>query len=114
PITIDTSKVGEAQRVAVVDNGVDPVEELWITLYGNFNVVIGTTGDDSIIGDDFADGADTLVGGAGNDTMDGAGGDDSIDGGEGNDSLLGSGGNDTLLGQEGDDTLNGGAGDDSI
>uniref|UniRef100_UPI00130E6BC8 beta strand repeat-containing protein n=1 Tax=Pseudomonas fluorescens TaxID=294 RepID=UPI00130E6BC8 len=60
------------------------------------------------------DGADTLMGGAGNDLIFGQGGNDYIDGGKGNDILLGGSGNDTLLGGEGNDTLFGGAGADIL
>ncbi|HKS13105.1 MAG TPA: immunoglobulin-like domain-containing protein [Pseudomonas sp.] len=60
------------------------------------------------------DGADTLMGGAGNDLIFGQGGNDYIDGGKGNDILLGGTGNDTLLGGEGNDMLFGGAGADIL
>uniref|UniRef100_A0A923G4K2 Type I secretion C-terminal target domain-containing protein n=1 Tax=Pseudomonas urmiensis TaxID=2745493 RepID=A0A923G4K2_9PSED len=60
------------------------------------------------------DGADTLMGGAGNDIIFGQGGNDYIDGGKGNDILLGGTGNDTLLGGEGNDVLFGGAGKDTL
>nr|WP_319004564.1 immunoglobulin-like domain-containing protein [Pseudomonas sp. BT-42-2] len=60
------------------------------------------------------DGADTLMGGAGNDIIFGQGGNDYIDGGKGNDILLGGTGNDTLLGGEGNDVLFGGAGNDTL
>ncbi|MGE8326460.1 retention module-containing protein [Pseudomonas urmiensis] len=60
------------------------------------------------------DGADTLMGGAGNDIIFGQGGNDYIDGGKGNDILLGGTGNDTLLGGEGNDVLVGGAGKDTL
>ncbi|MDZ3994398.1 immunoglobulin-like domain-containing protein [Pseudomonas sp. Teo4] len=60
------------------------------------------------------DGADTLMGGAGNDIIFGQGGNDYLDGGKGNDILLGGTGNDTLLGGEGNDLLFGGAGNDAL
>ncbi|MFG0630369.1 immunoglobulin-like domain-containing protein [Pseudomonas sp. xss_2] len=60
------------------------------------------------------DGADTLMGGAGNDIIFGQGGNDYIDGGKGNDILLGGTGNDTLLGGEGNDVLFGGVGKDTL
>ncbi|TLP54437.1 type I secretion C-terminal target domain-containing protein, partial [Pseudomonas mosselii] len=60
------------------------------------------------------DGADTLLGGAGDDIIFGQGGNDYIDGGKGNDILLGGSGNDTLLGGEGNDLLFGGAGNDTL
>ncbi|PVZ30200.1 immunoglobulin-like domain-containing protein, partial [Pseudomonas sp. CC120222-01a] len=58
------------------------------------------------------DGADTLMGGAGNDIIFGQGGNDYLDGGKGNDILLGGSGNDTLIGGQGDDILIGGSGAD--
>ncbi|WEZ88825.1 retention module-containing protein [Pseudomonas sp. NyZ480] len=60
------------------------------------------------------DGADTLMGGAGNDIIFGQGGNDYLDGGKGNDILLGGAGNDTLLGGDGNDLLFGGAGNDAL
>ncbi|CAM4118955.1 Putative secreted protein (Type I secretion substrate) [Pseudomonas reidholzensis] len=61
-----------------------------------------------------ADGADTLMGGAGNDIIFGQGGNDYIDGGTGNDILLGGTGNDILVGGDGNDVLFGGAGSDTL
>ncbi len=69
------------------------------------------------------DGADSLLGGAGNDTLIGGGGNDSLFGGADNDSIAGDAGNDLLdggigadrlLGGDGDDRLIGGDGDDTI
>ncbi|MBC3412761.1 type I secretion C-terminal target domain-containing protein [Pseudomonas sp. SWRI51] len=60
------------------------------------------------------DGADTLLGGAGDDIIFGQGGNDYIDGGKGNDILLGGSGNDILIGGEGNDLLFGGAGNDTL
>ncbi|MFK0312972.1 immunoglobulin-like domain-containing protein, partial [Pseudomonas sp. NPDC090233] len=60
------------------------------------------------------DGADTLMGGAGNDILFGQGGNDILDGGKGNDILLGGTGNDTLIGGQGNDILIGGSGADTF
>ncbi|WP_176511602.1 beta strand repeat-containing protein, partial [Pseudomonas faucium] len=60
------------------------------------------------------DGADTLMGGAGNDIIFGQGGNDLLDGGKGNDILLGGSGNDTLIGGQGNDILIGGSGADTF
>ncbi|WP_281868409.1 immunoglobulin-like domain-containing protein, partial [Pseudomonas sp. BR1R-5] len=60
------------------------------------------------------DGADTLMGGAGNDILFGQGGNDTLDGGKGNDMLLGGTGNDTLIGGQGNDMLIGGSGADTF
>lgn len=80
----------------------------------------GTSGNDVIIGTDYAD--DTIVGGGGNDIICGLGGNDWIwggdgqdyvDGGQGNDSIAGGSGNDGIGGGEGDDRLSGGSGIDT-
>ncbi len=60
------------------------------------------------------DGADTLIGYAGNDTIAALGGDDWLYGRQGNDALDGGAGADALYGEEGDDTLIGGADDDRL
>jgi Ca2+-binding RTX toxin-like protein len=62
--------------------------------------IIGTGGNDTLIG---ADGADTITGGAGNDIINGA---------ESTDTIIGGAGNDTLDGDAGADILSGGAGND--
>jgi Ca2+-binding RTX toxin-like protein len=68
---------------------------------GLANVVIGTSGND------------TLAGGGGADTLQGGDGDDLLEGGEGNDTLQGGNGNDVLDGGSGGDALQGGAGNDT-
>ncbi len=60
------------------------------------------------------DGADTLLGNAGNDIIFGQGGDDKLYGGAGNDILLGGTGNDLLDGGDGNDLLLGGKGNDIL
>jgi hypothetical protein len=69
------------------------------------------------------DGADTIIGGAGNDTVSGgngadliagAGGDDKINGDNGTDDLHGGDGRDSVCGGRGDDQLHDDAGRDSI
>ncbi|MBV7550662.1 tandem-95 repeat protein, partial [Pseudomonas sp. PDM26] len=60
------------------------------------------------------DGADTLLGNAGNDIIFGQGGDDKLYGGAGNDILLGGTGNDLLDGGDGNDILLGGKGNDTL
>jgi len=60
------------------------------------------------------DGADTLLGGAGNDIIFGQGGDDKLYGNAGNDILLGGTGKDLLDGGDGNDILMGGKGDDTL
>ena len=60
------------------------------------------------------DGADTLLGSAGDDIIFGQGGDDKLYGGSGNDILLGGTGNDLLDGGDGNDILMGGKGNDTL
>lgn len=59
-------------------------------------------------------GADTIIGGAGNENLIGEDGNDLITGGDGNDVLSGQNDNDTFFAQRGVDTINGGAGTDLI
>ncbi|MPZ24181.1 MAG: hypothetical protein GEU28_11725 [Dehalococcoidia bacterium] len=81
------------------------------TIWGRSGVIIGTAGDDVIVG---SAGADIIRAGAGNDIVCGRGGDDITYGGTGNDTLLGEGGDDELHGGLGFDRLVGGPGDDSL
>ncbi len=91
--------------------------------------VMGTPGDDTLIGDgkvnildggegddviDGLGGNDILSGGPGLDFIEGGFGDDRIYGDEGDDLLIGEGGNDRILGLGGDDVLAGVAGDDIL
>ncbi len=73
--------------------------------------VLGSTGEDTMLGGDSADHFD---GGSENDVLIGRGGDDSLEGSSGDDFILGGAGNDAIEGGEDNDTLNGNAGDDSI
>ena len=101
------------------------------------NVLVGTLGDDKIIGkagddilhdDDISKtvwiagddklyggkGHDTLYGYRGNDKLYGGDGHDVLNGGQGSDVLYGDGGNDRLYGSYGHDKLDGGTGDDLL
>ncbi len=74
----------------------------WLNFYLNNRVqVVGTGGNDLLVGTDVAE---QLVGREGNDFLDGSWGDDTLLGGSGNDQLDGSYGNDSLNGGEGGDT----------
>jgi len=75
------------------------------------NVIMGTSGDDSLEG---TPDNDIIYGLAGNDTISGGGGDDCIDGGLGNDEIFGDRGNDIIMGGGGMDVIEGGSGDDKI
>ncbi|MFN3914832.1 MAG: calcium-binding protein [Aquabacterium sp.] len=74
-------------------------------------IILGTPGNDSLVGDG---GANRMSGLAGDDTLSGLGGADKIDGGLGKDLLQGGTGNDTLDGGADNDTLQGDAEDDLI
>jgi Ca2+-binding RTX toxin-like protein len=67
--------------------------------------ILGTTGDDSLVGGKGE--SNTIDGLAGNDTLLGDRGNDLINGGAGNDQIVGGGGQDTLNGDTGDDTISG-------
>ena len=89
-------------------------------LSGNFENVIGGSGNDEILGNAAANnlrggiGNDSLDGDSGNDILFGNDGDDVVLGNAGNDSLHGDAGNDTLLGGIGNDTIRGGTGNDTL
>lgn len=90
----------------------------FITTYDN--TIIGTEGDDELVGDNSNDqiqglqGNDQIAGEAGDDLLKGNQGNDSINGKDGNDILLGGAGNDSLDGGDGEDFLVGGIGLDSL
>ncbi|ATU94437.1 calcium-binding protein [Phyllobacterium zundukense] len=73
--------------------------------------VIGTAGDDLLIGTDCADDID---GREGNDNIDSRGGSDTVNGGSGDDHIVAGSGNDIILAGLGDDIVLGGVGDDQI
>ncbi len=83
------------------------------TTPGDYNIIEGTNGPDTLEG---TDAADSILGNGGNDSISNNGaGDDIIRGGTGNDSLRDSNGsNDLLDGGPDDDILIAGAGDDSL
>ena len=82
--------------------------------------LVGTAGDDSLIGDDDTHliyggaGNDIIKAGAGYDRLYGGDGNDWIHGGKGDDILYGEAGNDYLYGEGGNNTLYGGEGDDHL
>lgn len=99
------------------------------TCFGAQATIVGTPGDDDIVGTDGADvivsgggddrvrggrGADLICAGAGNDQAWGGKAADRISGGAGDDNLAGFFGDDELLGQGGDDQLVLDPGDDVV
>jgi cysteine-rich repeat protein len=78
---------------------------------GSDDVIVGTTGDDTI---NAGGGNDLVCGDAGNDTIYGEGQDDDLWGDDGNDVLDGGGGADILRGRAGNDELRGGGGADTL
>lgn len=100
--------------------------------------IVGSTGDDNLLGTQCADvidgrsgndnidarggddlifggeGDDHVVAGAGNDIVYAAAGNDIVFAGAGNDVIFGGDGHDRLFGEQGDDTIYGEAGDDRI
>lgn len=82
--------------------------------------IIGTAGDDILIGGycsddiDGGEGNDIIDGGSGNDTIHGGGGNDHIMGGMGDDIIYGGDGHDVIFGAAGNDQIFGGAGNDRI
>src|SRR5215207_1094591 len=99
-----------------------PEEEVPATIVGS-GTIVGTAGDDVIVG---SDENDTILGLGGNDIICAEGGNDRVLGGEGNDILIGDGldvppfipsnaeNDDVLIGGPGDDTLAGLGGDDTM
>lgn len=88
----------------------NPFGDLVETRIG-FAGVVGTDGDDALLGN----GLGGLVAGlGGHDTLTAGDGDDTVLGGSGNDLLLGGAGADRLLPGDGADTIDGGAGADII
>ena len=79
--------------------------------HSNFNVIKGTTADDTLTG---TDGMDLIFGFGGNDNIAGGYGDDCIFGGDGADVIFGGFGDDTISGNAGDDVIKGESGSDAI
>ncbi len=96
------SSIVETMNYVVTDKDGDTQLSSITVNVDRTNVVIGTTG------------AETLTGGTGPDLIIGRDGNDTITGGTGNDQLLAGDGNDTASGGAGNDTVNGGAGTDLL
>jgi Ca2+-binding RTX toxin-like protein len=94
-----TETIGLSDFVLIKPNGA-PIDRL-----------VGTTGDDYLVGDSFAN---RILGLEGNDTILGLGADDTLMGGVDNDLLLGGLDNDVLMGGTQEDTLRGDDGNDLL
>jgi hypothetical protein len=87
-------------------------------VYSDYNMIIGTDGDDFIQGTSADDlifglgGVDIISGNDGNDCIFGGNGDDIIYGNNGNDTIMGNSGNDVLKGDSGYDILYSNSGSD--
>ncbi|KQV70344.1 cadherin-like domain-containing protein [Rhizobium sp. Root1220] len=73
--------------------------------------IVGSDGDDNLLGTACADEID---GRGGNDNIDARAGNDTVNGGDGNDNIVGGLGNDVIFAGLGNDTVFGGLGDDQI
>ncbi|MEA5496561.1 FG-GAP-like repeat-containing protein [Limnoraphis robusta] len=127
------------QEVSVLINQADNSDDDDDDDDGDDDVLVGTSGDDSLVGsteDDVIEGLegdDVLAGDLGNDLIEGGdgadiirgdlndrspggsdGGNDTLIGGSGDDRIGGKGGNDELFGGEGEDQLFGDDGDDLL
>jgi hypothetical protein len=81
---------------------VAPVECAGITFTGKNQLVLGTTGNDTLDG---SNGSDCLVGGGGNDVLTGKQGGDVLIGGDGTDTFYGGQGQDVCYGCVGVETF---------
>ena len=79
--------------------------------YSDYNVIVGTEGNDILLG---TDGDDLIFGLDGDDVISGSEGNDCIYGGSGSDILSGNSGDDTIRGNSGDDIIKGNAGYDTL
>jgi poly-gamma-glutamate synthesis protein (capsule biosynthesis protein) len=129
--TLEWSLERTAARITAIDGSLRHTPEPWpsltcrgrvATLWGSGgpDLLIGTPGDDVIVGRGGNDtiwgmgGRDLVCGGDGNDVVAGDGGDDFLDGGPGDDLVEGGIGADAVYGGDGDDFLDGGHGDDLV
>ena len=90
------------------------------SLIATYDPFTGTSGDDTIAGDDASnqifglEGNDSITGGAGLDSIYGADGNDLLNGNTGADWIFGGGGNDSVSGGQDNDLLYGGKGWDTL
>jgi len=116
PTDSDEDNVYHLEVTATGSEGRSETQTLTITVTDVVDAIlsVGTTSEDSLIGNSLND---TLDGGAGNDFLRGDDGDDFLIGGDGNDRLFAGPsdtGNDTVQGNDGDDVIGAGSGDDLV
>lgn len=99
-----TSSSMDEYTQPIFPGDVAPVECAGIAFTGKNQLVLGTSGNDTLDG---SNGSDCLVGGGGNDTLTGKQGNDVLLGGDGNDALFGGQGQDVCYGGCGVDTFSG-------
>jgi Ca2+-binding RTX toxin-like protein len=136
--TRDQGMLGDVTLSYTISDGQQTIQQVAHFTVVEAPPIIGTTGDDNLLGTHCAD---TIDGAAGNDNIDAREGNDIVFGGDGDDHIIagsgsdivyagagndivfaGSGndivfggfGNDRLFGEDGDDTLDGGPGDDGL
>jgi VCBS repeat-containing protein len=109
---------GTAHDIVVTVNGTyDPDSDTgndFDLLTGVATGVIGSAGNDVLVGTERADGGAAINGGEGSDVVYAQGGGDIIFGGSAADTLYGQSGDDTINGGAGRDFLYGGSGDDRL
>jgi Ca2+-binding RTX toxin-like protein len=106
---IETLRINGVDRTLVFNSTGNQAETL--TGGNGADIILGFAGNDTLHGNG---GDDILHGGTGNDTLNGHDGDDILYGDSGNDTLNGHDGDDILHGGTGNDTVNGGAGNDVV
>lgn len=113
-IIIDFSSVGVEVDLAA---GTAAKKQFYVEISGGAATIIGTTTVDTLISIENVIGSggdDRLLGSAAANQLVGLAGDDTLDGRDGNDTLLAGAGRDTLVGGTGADVLNGGDNDDLL
>ena len=111
--TPDRDDLGDLNIVVIAtdQSGATTSDDFTLTVDVTPAVIVGTDGNDRIVG---TSNDDIILGLAGKDVIHGKAGNDLILGGEGNDILKGQAGDDRLEGGAGHDLLLGGSGDDHL
>ena len=119
-MTADGQPAADCRHIPKHYKGLPTDDVLSVEGWGNWNILAGGKGRDTLVGGHRTDilvghqGKDTLRGGDGNDWLFGGSGNDLLFGNNGHDTLFGGSGNDRLHGNKGNDWLIGGLGDDLL